>query len=52
MSNGHVTIDKLCVLNKLACQNNVAFLEGFQAAFPSLLGIYSHGIFRVEQLIL
>lgn len=37
LSSGTVTIDKLCVLNKLASQNNATFLQGFGAAFTSLL---------------
>ncbi|XP_026279825.1 testis-expressed protein 10 [Frankliniella occidentalis] len=37
LSSGNISLNKLCLFNKLACQNNAAFLNGLQNSFPSLL---------------
>lgn len=38
LSSGDLTVDRLCMFNKLACQNNAAFIDGLQREFSTLLG--------------
>lgn len=42
LGTGQVTLNKLCIFNKLASMNNVPFLEGLHSAFDSLLGAVSN----------
>ena len=47
LNNEDVSLDTLCMLNKLASQNNLAFLQGLQNTFASLLSAVKN--FRVGE---